>query len=212
MYISLIPKISIPKNVSEYRPIALCNVYYKVISKLLSIRLKPVLQDIISENQSAFIPGRVISGNVLITHEVLHYLKISGATKHCTMVVKTDINKAYVRLEWSFIREVLERLGFHPTWINWMLQCISTVTYSFLLNNEVAGNIHPQRGIRQGDPLSPYIFILCGEMLSELCKKAQETGRLPGVGVARNSPKLNHLLFADDTMFFTKTDIQSCTN
>lgn len=211
-HIRLIPKISSPKNVSEYRPIALCNVYYKVISKLLSIRLKPVLQDIISENQSAFVPGRAISDNVLITHEVLHYLKISGATKHCTMAVKTDISKAYDRLEWSFIREVLERLGFHPTWINWMLQCISTVTYSFLLNNEVAGNIHPQRGIRQGDPLSPYIFILCGEMLSELCKKAQETGRLPGVGVARNSPKLNHLLFADDTMFFTKTDKQSCTN
>lgn len=206
----LIPKISCPKSVSDYRPIALCTVYYKVISKLLSIRLKPVLQGIISENQSAFVPGRAISDNVLITHEVLHYLKVSGATKHCTMAVKSDISKAYDRLEWSFIREVLERMGFHHTWVNWMLQCISTVSYSFLINNEVAGNVHPQRGIRQGDLLSPYIFILCGEVLSGLCKKAQISGTLPGVGVARNSPKVNHLLFADDTMFFTKSDPQSC--
>ena len=131
----LIPKISCPKSVSDYRPIALCTVYYKVISKLLSIRLKPVLQGIISENQSAFVPGRAISDNVLITHEVLHYLKVSGATKHCTMAVKSDISKAYDRLEWSFIREVLERMGFHHTWVNWMLQCISTVSYSFLINN-----------------------------------------------------------------------------
>lgn len=209
-HIRLIPKISSPKTVADYRPIALCNVYYKVISKLLSIRLKPILQDVISENQSAFVPDRAISDNVLITHEVLHFLKISGATKHCTMAVKTDISKAYDRLEWSFIRAVLERMGFHPTWIGWMMQCISTVSYSVLLNNEATGQIHPQRGIRQGDPLSPYIFILCAEVLSGLCKKEQEIGNLPGVRVARNCPKINHLLFADDTMFFTKSDVKSC--
>lgn len=194
----------------DYRPIALCNVYYKVISKLLSIRLKPILQNIISENQPAFIPDRAISDNVLITHEVLHFLKILGATKHCTMAVKTYVSKAYDRLEWSFIRTVLEKLGFHPTWIDWMMQCISTVSYSFLLNNEVAGDIHPQRGIRQGDLLSPYIFILCGEVLSGLCKKKQDVGNLQEIRVARNSLRINHLLFADDTMFFTKSDPKSC--
>lgn len=209
-HIRLIPKIQSPKLVSDYRPIALCNVYYKIISKILSLRLKPVLQDIISETQSAFVPDRAITDNVLITHEMLHYLKTSQATVHCSMAVKTDISKAYDRLEWSFIEAVLMRIVFDTTWIQLLMQCITTVSYSFLINNVVAGSVVPQRGIRQGDPLSPYIFILCGEVLSGLCKKAQINGTMAGLRVARNCPRINHLLFADDTMIFTKTDPQSC--
>lgn len=209
-HIRLIPKISEPLKVSDYRPIALCNVYYKAISKLLAIRLKPVLQGTISEYQSAFVPDRAIFDNVLITHEVLHYLKTSDAEKHCTMAVKMDISKAYDRLEWPFIRQVLETLGFYNIWINWVLQCISTVSYAFLIDNEVLGEVVPQRGIRQGDPLSPYIFILCAEVLSGLCVKAQEDGLMVGVKVS-HSPRLNHLLFADDTMIFTKSNKQSCS-
>lgn len=148
--IRLIPKIANPKKASDYRPIALCNVYYKAISKLLSNRLKPILQDIISENQSAFVPGRAIADNVLITHEVLHYLKNSEAEKHCAMAVKTDISKAYDHLEWSFIGKVLERLGFESIWVNWVLQCISTVSYAFLIDNEVVGQVIPQRGYDRG--------------------------------------------------------------
>lgn len=101
-------------------------------------------------------------------------------------------------------------MGFCQTWINWMMQCVSSVSYSFLLNNEVVGDVTPQRGIRQGDPLSPYIFIIYGEVLSGLCKKAQELGTMPGIRVARKCPKINHLLFADDTMIFTRSDPQSC--
>ena len=172
------------------------------------MRLKPILQDIVSENQSAFVPDRAISDNVLITHEVLHYLKTSEVEKHCSMAVKTDISKAYDRLEWPFIRQVLERLGFDSIWVNWVLQCISTISYSFLIDNEVVGEVRPQHGIRQGDPLSPYIFILCGEVLSGLCKKAQQDGQLTGVRVSNNSPRINHLLFADDTMFFTGTNFK----
>lgn len=110
----------------------------------------------------------------------------------------------------NFIRCVLERMGFSQTWICWIMHCVSTVSYAFLLNNEVVGNVIPTRVIRQGDPLSPYIFIICGEVLSGLCKKAQELGTLPGIRVYRNSPKINHLLFADDTMIFTRSDPSSC--
>lgn len=174
-HIKLIPKIQSPKQVADYRPISLCNVYYKIISKILALRLKPVLQDIISENHSDFVPDRAISDNVLITHEMLHFLKTSGATVHCSMDVKTDISKAYDRLEWCFIQAVLENFGFAPTWIHLIMQCITTVSYSFLINNEVAGCVIPERGIRQGDPLSPYIFILCGEVLSGFVKEHKST-------------------------------------
>lgn len=142
-HVRLIPKIHAPKKVSEYRPLALCTVYYKIISKILTMRLQPVLQELISENQSAFVPNRAISDNVLITHEVLHYLKNSGAKKRCFMAVKTDMSKAYDRLEWEFIRLVLERLGFHHKWTSWIMQCISTVTYSFLLNGAAQGSVTP---------------------------------------------------------------------
>lgn len=211
-HIRLIPKIQSPKKVADYRPIALCNVYYKIISKLLALRLKPVLQSSISENQSAFIPGRIITDNVLITHEMLYYLKTSSAEKHCGMTIKTDISKAYDRLEWSFIQTVLEKMGFHEKWVFWMMQCIRSVSYSFLINEAVCGKVIPQRGIRQGDPLSPYIFILCGEVLSGLCKKAQQDGSLPGLRVATKCPRINHLLFADDTMIFTKSNSRCCSS
>lgn len=209
-HIRLIPKIQSPQKMVDYRPIALCTVFYKIISKLLSKRLQPVLQNIISENQSAFVPKRAITDNVLITHEVLHYLKTSGAKQRCFMAVKTDMSKAYDRIEWDFIKLVMEKMGFHPRWIQWIMQCISTVSYAFLLNGAAQGKVIPNRGIRQGDPLSPYLFILCSEVLSGLCKAAQKDGSLQGIRVAKGSPRINHLLFADDTMFFCRSDKESC--
>ena len=119
------------------------------------------------------------------------------------MAVKTDMSKAYDRLEWEFIRLVFERLGFHPQWIFWIMECVSSVTYAFLINGSLRGMVKPSRGIRQGDPLSPYIFILCSEVLSGLCNRAQDTGQLT---VARGCPQVNHLLFTDDTMFFAKAN------
>lgn len=101
-FIRLISKIQNPNALAEYRPIGLCNVYYKIISKLLSKRLHPLLPFLISENQSAFVAGREISDNVLITREVLHYLKTSEAEKRVSMAVKTDMSKAYDILEWDF--------------------------------------------------------------------------------------------------------------
>lgn len=210
-YVRLIPKMIGVKSVADYRPIVLCNVYFKIILKLLSLRLKSVLNSIISENQSVFISGRAIFDNILITHEVLHYLKTSQAKKRCSMAVKTDMSKAYDRVEWEFIGLVFKRLGFHETWTTWVMQCITTASYSYLVNDAVYGNVKPDRGIRQGDPLSPYIFFLCGEVLSGLCKLAERTGSFNGVRVARGIPKVNHLLFADDTMFFCHSDSQSCS-
>ena len=137
---------------------------------------------------------------------------MSEAEIHCSMVVKTDMRKAYDRLEWHFIEAVMERFGFVSSFVNLIMQCVSSVSYSFLVNDTTHGRVLPSRGIRQGDPLSPYIFILCGEVLSGLCRRAQRNGHLSGLRVATPAPRINHLLFADDTMFFLDTDNRSCSS
>lgn len=209
-HVRLIPKIVGPKKVAEYRPIALCNTHYKIIAKLLTRCLQPLLSRLISEFQSAFIKGRSIADNVLITHEILHYLQHSGASVRFSMAIKMNMSKAYDRIEWSFLRNVLTQFGFHKVWISWIMTCVSMVSYSFLMNGAAKGRVTPSRGIRQGDPLSPYLFILYKEVLSDLCKTAQLKGEVIGVKVARNSPAIKHLLFADDTMFFSRTELRSC--
>ncbi|XP_056855386.1 uncharacterized protein LOC108844869 [Raphanus sativus] len=190
-HIRLIPKITGPRSVSDYRPIALCSTHYKIIAKILSKRLRPLLPNLISTSQSAFVAGRAIGDNVLITHETLHFLRTSEAKKRCAMAVKTDMSKAYDRLEWGFIEANLSHMGFAERWINWVMSCIKTVSYSFLINGSPQGIVIPSRGIRQGDPLSPYIFILCTQVLSSLCDHAMEDGSLSGVRVSRHSPASN---------------------
>ena len=207
----LIPKVLNPKQVPEYKPIALCSTHYKIIAKILTKHLQPLLRALISDKQSAFVPERAISDNVLITHEILHYLKTSGARKRCSMAVKTDMSKAYDRIEWDFLLEVLTRFGFHAIWITWIMECVTTVSYSFLINGAAQGWVTPSRGLRQGDPLSPYLFILFSEVFSGLCRNAQEKGELIGVKVAQNCPAINHLLFTDDTMFFLRSNPSSRT-
>lgn len=209
-HVCLIPKGVGSKKVSDYRPIALCSTHYKIIAKIMTGRLQPLLSSIISPSQSAFVPKRAISDNVLITHEMLHFLQKTKATKRCAMAVKTDMTKAYDRIEWGFLKEVLRCLGFHVRWIDWIMECVCSVSYSFLINGVPHGKVTPSRGIRQGDPLSPYLFILCTEVLSGMCSMAQETGKLPGIKVASGCPPINHLLFADDTVFFTRTSSKCC--
>ncbi|OAP05085.1 hypothetical protein AXX17_AT3G15320 [Arabidopsis thaliana] len=209
-HICLIPKITSPRRVADYRPIALCTVHYKIIAKVLTKRLQPLLAKLISPNQSAFVPNRAISDNVLITHEILHYLRTSDARVRVSMAVKTDMSKAYDRIEWTFLEAVLRRLGFHDKWTSWIMACVSSVSYSFLVKGSPKGQVLPSQGLRQGDPLSPYLFILCTEVLSGLCQRAQDSGQLPGIKVAKGSPPINHLLFADDTMFFCRSNQKSC--
>ena len=198
----LIPKVYPPTGMTEFRPIALCNVAYKVISKVLVNRLKQHLSGMISENQAAFIPGRMITDNVIIAHEVFHSLKARKRQSTSYMAIKTDITKAYDRLQWSFLEETMKHMGFDSIWIGWIMTCISSVTYSVLINGSPEGHIVPQRGIRQGDPLSPYLFNLCAEVLSHMMNVAMSERSLGGIKISIQAPAVNHLLFADDSLFF----------
>lgn len=190
----------------DFRPISLCNVTYKIISKVLATRLKSIMSTVISENQAAFIPGRYITDNVLIAHEVLHSLRVRKRCANSYMAVKTDISKAYDRIEWDFLEAVLRKKGFHSRWIKWIMACVRSVSFSILVNGSPYGRFEVSRGLRQGDPLSPHLFILCSDVLSSLISKAHHDHKLQGIRISNGGPCITHLLFADDSLFFVKAD------
>jgi len=206
----LIPKPEHPRHRSDYKPIALCNVSYKIISKILVGRLKKHLSSIISEEQAAFIPGRVITDNVIISHEITHALKVKKRCSTSYTAIKTDITKAYDRLEWDFLQATMFKFGFDVRWIEWIMTCVRTATFSVNINGAPYGFIQPERGICQGDPLSPYLFILCAEVLSHMMKKAEQQGHIKGIKISNKSPPISHLLFADDSLFFCQANMKSC--
>ena len=173
-FITFIPKVKTPAKITEFRPISLCNVIYKLISKVIANRLKGILPSIISEAQSAFVPGRLIMDNVLVAFETLHHMHSTKIGREGAMAMKLDMSKAYDWVEWSFLETIMRKMGFHPKWVSLFMNCISTVSYSILVNGEPHGFLKPSRGIRQGDPISPYLFLLCAEGLHYLISNAKD--------------------------------------
>ena len=134
---------------------------------------------------------------------------MSKACQDKFMAIKKDMSKTYDRVEWIFIQQLLSKMGFDNHWIKLMMECISSVQYRVLLNGQPKGNIIPQRGRRQGDPLSPYLFIMCTEALVTNIKKAEREKHLTGIKVARACPPISHLLFADDSLFSVKLKVRN---
>ena len=203
-HIVLIPKKKECENPRDYRPISLCNVLYKLVSKTISNRLKKLLPYIISECQSAFVPGRLITDNVLVAYELFHYLRKKKQGVKGFMAMKLDMSKAYDRVEWKFVIDMMYKLGFDEKVCELIFRCISSVSYALVYNGFPTTSFLPSRGLRQGDPLSPFLFLICAEGLSSLLQDAEAKKAIHGIKIGRHVPPISHLFFADDTLLFTR--------
>ncbi|XP_019161023.1 PREDICTED: uncharacterized protein LOC109157626 [Ipomoea nil] len=200
--IVLIPKKPVPETMKDLRPIALCNVLYKIAAKVCANRLKGLLDKIISQSQSAFVPGRLITDNIMLDFEAHHYLKRKTQSRTGVGALKIDMSKAYDRVEWRFLRAVMMKMGFSLKWVNILLETVSCVKYHILYEQKHLGPIILERGLRQGDPLSPYLFLMVVKGLSALIDNRMRRGLLQGIHIAREAPPSSHLLFADDCFLF----------
>ena len=206
-YIVLIPKVKSPTKVSEYRPISLSNVIYKLASKVLANRFKTLIPSLITEYQSAFLLERLITNNVLVAFEIMNSISQKRSGKIGVMASKFDMSKAFDRVEWSFLEKIMTKMGFHPRWMSMVMSCVTFVTYSICINGIPQGHITPSRGLCQGDPLFAYLFLLCVESLLALLHRASEVGTLQGLQVCKRSPHITHLFFANDSLLFCNATI-----
>ena len=209
-YICLIPKTKSPQKITKFCPISLCNVIYKIMSKVLANRLKKILPEAISEAQSAFVSRRLITDNILVAFETMHTIDQRRKGKEGLMAIKLDISKAYDRVKWPYLEAIMQRIGFKDKWVSLIRMCVKTVSYSILISREPRGSITPTRGLRQGDPISPYLFLLCAEGLSAMIKRKERLGRLRGVSVKKGAPRISHIFFADDNLIFCRATDGDC--
>uniref|UniRef100_A0A803NHF6 Reverse transcriptase domain-containing protein n=1 Tax=Cannabis sativa TaxID=3483 RepID=A0A803NHF6_CANSA len=204
--IVLIPKVQNPKRTNHFWPISLCNVMYKVISKIIVNRIKPILPKLIYPTQAAFVPGRNIQDNNVLVQEIIHSFNRKRG-KEGFFAIKIDLMKAYDKLSWGAINQVLSCFGIPMKFRNWISQCVSTTTLSICLNGGQVGTINPSCDLRQGDPLSPYLFIWTAEILSRLLNCALDKNNIKGIRLSRGGPILSHIFFADDLILVGRANV-----
>lgn len=174
-FIALIPKKNEPESFEDFRPISLCNCIYKIISKVIALRLAPILSRNISMEQFGFLDGRQIHEAIGVAQEAIHSIKIK---KKKGVVLKIDLSKAFDRINWLYLRMLLTHVGFSYPFVSWIMGCITNVSFAVLVNGAASSFFSSQRGVRQGCPLSPLLFLLVAEGLSRLIHKARSAKKV----------------------------------
>ncbi|GKV09037.1 hypothetical protein SLEP1_g20594 [Rubroshorea leprosula] len=200
-YIVLIPKGENADVIQKFRPICLLNVAYKVLAKVIVNRLRPLLQHLIGPFQSSFLPGRSTADNILLTQEAVHSMCRSRGKKGA-LAFKIDLHKAFDSVDWDFLHLVLEDFNLPTPLIRLIMFSVSSLQLSVLWNGEELPPFQPQRGLRQGDPLSPYLFIMVMEKLSHKIQSRVQSPIWRPFKISRGGLELSHLFFADDLMLF----------
>ncbi|KAJ0535599.1 putative RNA-directed DNA polymerase [Helianthus annuus] len=197
-FITLVPKKDDPQGFSDFRPISLLGSVYKILSKVLTTRLKKVMNQLIAPTQSAFVGGRNILDGPLIVSETVSWVK---KKKGKLLIFKVDFEKAYDSINWKFLFKVLEGMNFPVKWISWVKGCLRSGRGSVLVNGSPSGEFAYKRGLRQGDPLSPFLFILAMQVLDVFMKRAVNVGLFHGFHSPNGGPIISHLCYADDVLF-----------
>ena len=201
--IYLIPKIDPPNSFKDFRPISLCNIVYKIFTKVLVNSLHPILDTIIGPYQRSFLLGRGTYDNVVVLQEIIHFMRRSKKKKGYA-AFKLDLEKTFDNVNWDFLKSYLQDFGFPYITTKLIMHCVSSSNFSILWNGNKMRYFKPSHGLRQGGPLSHYLFILCMEKLSIAIIKAVLEGDWDPIQLSNNGPRLSHLLFTDDVLLFTK--------
>lgn len=198
-FIVLVPKKVDTLDFSDYCPISLIGCVYKVLSKILSNRLAKVIASVISPNQSAFIAGRKILDGNLIANEVIRMASIENLK---LLLFKVDFEKAFDSVNWNFLLDIMRQMGFSLKWRKWISSCLSSASISVLINGSPSKEFKLERGLRQGDPLSQFLFLIVAEALQIAILEACDKGFYKGVYLAENRSNISLMQYADDALFF----------
>jgi len=206
-FIALIPKKVGASELKDFRPISLIGGIYKIVAKILAERLKKVVNNLVNKHQMAFIKGRQIMDAALIASECVDS-RLKGA--EAGLMCKLDIEKAYDHVNWRFLLNTLSQMGFGEKWLKWIDFCIKTVKFSVLVNGEPVGFFGSERGLRQGDPLSPFLFILAMEGFDSMMRIALQNRWIKGFEIGNSRGEIMevcHLQYADDTVIFCEPKV-----
>ncbi|GJT80737.1 cysteine-rich receptor-like protein kinase [Tanacetum coccineum] len=198
-FIILVLKKADPLGFSDYRPISLIGCVYKVISKILVNRLAKVIASVISPNQLAFIAGRQILDGCLIANEIIRMPLIEDLK---LLLFKVDFEKAFDSVNWNFLLDIMRQMGFSIKWRKWMFVCLSSASISVMVNGSPSKEFKLKRGLRQGDPLSPFLFLIVAEALQITILEACDKDLYKGVSLVESGSNLSLLQYADDALFF----------